>query len=61
MKKIKKRHMSAGAFSDLMKSAEQALDYERGARAGYRVTRIAAIPALAASVLQTGYKYYQKT
>ena len=41
MKKIKKKHMSAGAFSDLMESAEQALAYERGARDGYRVTRIA--------------------
>lgn len=41
MKKINKRDLSAGAFSDLMESAEQALDYERGARDGYRVTRMA--------------------
>jgi predicted RNase H-like HicB family nuclease len=42
MKKMKKKHASAEAFSDLLESAEQALDYERGARDGYRVTRIAA-------------------
>ena len=27
-------------FAELMKSLEQALDYERGAREGYRVTRV---------------------
>lgn len=39
--KTKKEFMSPERFSDLMESAEQALAYERGAREGYRVTRVA--------------------
>lgn len=41
-KKTKKKYMSDETFAKLMESAEQALAYERGARKGYRVTRIAA-------------------
>jgi putative transcriptional regulator len=41
-KKTKKTYMSDDTFSELMESAEQAVAYERGARKGYRVTRIAA-------------------
>lgn len=33
--------MSDGAFADLIRSADQALAYERGERKGYRVTRVA--------------------
>lgn len=33
--------MSDGAFAELVESAEQALAYERGAREGYGVTRVA--------------------
>lgn len=33
--------VSAKAFAELIESAEQALAYERGARDGYRVTRVA--------------------
>lgn len=40
-KTSKKAHMSEETFAELMKSGEQALAYERGARRGYRVTRIA--------------------
>jgi hypothetical protein len=40
-KKVKK-HMSDKAFAELMESAEQALAYERGAREGFRVTRVVA-------------------
>jgi hypothetical protein len=40
-KSTKKIYMSDETFSGLMESAEQALAFERGARAGYRVTRIA--------------------
>jgi putative transcriptional regulator len=32
--------MSDETFAELVESAEQALDYERGARGGYRVTRV---------------------
>ncbi|MBA3767875.1 MAG: helix-turn-helix domain-containing protein [Acidobacteria bacterium] len=39
--KTKKTHMSDETFNELMESAGQALEYERGARTGYRVTRIA--------------------
>lgn len=40
MKKRKKEYMSDDAFTELMKAAEQALAYERGAREGYRITRV---------------------
>ena len=36
----KKAYMSDETFAELVESAEQALAYERGARAGYRVTRV---------------------
>jgi putative transcriptional regulator len=39
-KKTKKAHMSDETFTELLASAEQALAYERGARTGYRVTRV---------------------
>jgi hypothetical protein len=39
-KAAKKTHMSDETFVELMDSAEQALEYERGRRAGYRVTRV---------------------
>ena len=39
-KSIRKIYMSDETFSGLMESAEQALAFERGARAGYRVTRV---------------------
>lgn len=42
-KTAKKAHMSDETFAELMESASQALQYERGAREGYRVTQ-AAIP-----------------
>jgi len=40
-KKTKKAYMSDEAFAELMESAGQALEYERGAREGYRVTHVA--------------------
>jgi putative transcriptional regulator len=40
-KKTKKEYVSDEAFAELMESAGQALEYERGARDGYRVTRVA--------------------
>src|SRR5687767_7480056 len=40
-KKTKSRHMTDETFSELMKSAKQALAYERGEVSGHRVTRIA--------------------
>jgi putative transcriptional regulator len=40
-KKTKKAYMSDETFAELMESAGQALDYERGAREGYRVTQVA--------------------
>lgn len=40
-KKTKKEYMRDETFAELMESAEQALAYERGARAGYRVTQVA--------------------
>lgn len=36
----KKTFMSDEVFAELMRSAEQALAYERGAREGYRVTQV---------------------
>lgn len=39
--RTKKAHMSDEVFAELKESLEQALAYERGAREGYRVTRIA--------------------
>lgn len=39
-KKTKKEYMSDEAFAELMESAGQALEYERGARDGYRITRV---------------------
>jgi hypothetical protein len=39
-KVAKKTHMSDETFVELMESAEQALEYERGQRAGYCVTRV---------------------
>ncbi len=41
-RKTKKAYMSDDTFAELMKSAEQALAYERGEREGFRVTRVAA-------------------
>jgi hypothetical protein len=41
MKKGKREYMTDRAFAELVKSAEQALAYERGAREDYRVTRVA--------------------
>lgn len=41
-RKTKKAYTSDETFAELMESAEQALAYERGARKGYRVTRVAA-------------------
>lgn len=38
MKKRKKEYMSNESFAELVKAAEQALAYERGAREGYRIT-----------------------
>lgn len=40
-KKADKKYVSEETFAELMESAGQALDYERGAREGYRVTRVA--------------------
>jgi DNA-binding transcriptional regulator YiaG len=40
-RKIKKAYMSAETFAQLMESGRQALEYERGARAGYHVKRVA--------------------
>ena len=39
-KRGKKAHVSDDTFGELMKSAEQALAYERGQRGDYRVTRV---------------------
>ena len=39
-RKPKTTYMSDETFAELMKSLEQALDYERGGREGYRVTRV---------------------
>jgi hypothetical protein len=36
----KKAHVSEDTFAELMESAEQALAYERGQRADYRVTQV---------------------
>jgi hypothetical protein len=41
-KSTRKIYMSDETFSGLMESGEQALAFERGARAGFRVTRTAA-------------------
>ena len=43
-KKTKSRHMTDETFAELMKSAKQALAYERGEDSGHRVTRIAVLP-----------------
>ncbi len=51
--KTKKEFMSPERFSDLMESAEQALAYERGAREGYRVTRVA-VPSSSQPVSSKG-------
>jgi len=40
-KKTKSQHMTDETFAELMKSAKQALAYERGEDSGHRVTRIA--------------------
>jgi putative transcriptional regulator len=40
-KKTKRRHMTDEKFAELMKSAKQALEYERGENSRHRVTRIA--------------------
>lgn len=40
-KKTKKAYMSDETFAELMESAGQSLNYERGAREGYRVTQVA--------------------
>jgi len=40
-KKTKRRHMTDEKFAELMKSAKQALAYERGEDSGHRVTRVA--------------------
>jgi hypothetical protein len=39
-KKVKKAYMSDETFAELIESMGQALEYERGARSGYRVKRI---------------------
>jgi hypothetical protein len=39
-KRSKKAHVSDDTFAELMESAEQALAYECGQRADYRVTQI---------------------
>lgn len=39
-RRTKKGYMSGGTFAELMKAAEQALAYERGARDGYRVAQV---------------------
>jgi hypothetical protein len=39
-KKTKGQHMTDETFAELMKSAKQALAYERGKFSGHRVTRI---------------------
>jgi putative transcriptional regulator len=41
-KKAKRRYMSDETFGELMKSAKQALAYERGHVSGHRVTRVIA-------------------
>jgi putative transcriptional regulator len=40
-KKTDKEYVSEETFAELMESAGQALDYEHGAREGYRVTQVA--------------------
>lgn len=40
-KRSKKTYVREATFTELMKSAEQALAYERGAREGYRITEVA--------------------
>jgi putative transcriptional regulator len=40
-RKTKKAYMSDETFTELMESAEQALQYERGEREGYHITRVA--------------------
>lgn len=40
-RKHKQAYMSDETFADLIESIKQALEYERGAREGYRVTRVA--------------------
>jgi hypothetical protein len=39
-RRTKKNYMRAGTFAELVKAAEQALAYERGAREGYRVVQV---------------------
>ena len=41
MKKAKEEYISDETFAEMMKAAEHALAYERGAREGYCVTRVA--------------------
>lgn len=40
-RKSKPAYMSDETFAELIESIKQALEYERGAREGYRVTRVA--------------------
>lgn len=40
-RKSKPAYMSDVTFAELIESIKQALEYERGAREGYRVTRVA--------------------
>ncbi len=40
-RKHKQAYMSDETFAELIESIKQALEYERGAREGYRVTRVA--------------------
>lgn len=53
--KGQQEYMSAGRFSELMASAGQALAYERGAREGYRVTRVA-VPVTSQPVSDRGHR-----
>ncbi len=39
-RRTKKDYMRYGTFAELMKAAEQALAYERGARDGYKVAQV---------------------
>ena len=39
-KRAKKNYMQDGTFAELMRAAEQALAYERGARDGYKVVQV---------------------
>lgn len=49
----KQAYMSNETFAELIQSLKQALEYERGEREGYRVTRVAAPrPAQPVSIIE---------